>query len=92
MSAVLERSSNGRGAVSQAVMLRDALEDEIVNGVLKPGDRLDEAHLDHLFPHLGRVDRRIDESRAPRAACALLVSGRQLGWRKISSSSSSIRR
>ena len=48
MSAVLDGSSNGRGGVSQAMMLRDALEDEIVNGVLKPGDRLDEAALRSL--------------------------------------------
>jgi DNA-binding GntR family transcriptional regulator len=38
-----------KSRVSQAVKLRDVLEDEIVNGLLKPGDRLDEAALAERF-------------------------------------------
>ncbi|MCB1775666.1 MAG: GntR family transcriptional regulator, partial [Gammaproteobacteria bacterium] len=40
---------NSKGGVSQAIRLRDVLEDEIVNGELKPGDRLDEAALAERF-------------------------------------------
>jgi DNA-binding GntR family transcriptional regulator len=36
-------------SVSQAQKLRDALEEDIVNGALKPGDRLDEAALAERF-------------------------------------------
>lgn len=49
MAAVLDSKGSGRGGVSQAVKLRDALEDEIVNGVLRPGERLDEAALAERF-------------------------------------------
>jgi DNA-binding GntR family transcriptional regulator len=49
VAAVLGDKINRRGRSSQAVKLRDALEDEIVNGVLKPGDRLDEAALAERF-------------------------------------------
>jgi len=45
MSAVIENSR----PVSQAQKLRDALEEEIVNGKLRPGDRLDEAALAERF-------------------------------------------
>lgn len=45
MSAVMESPR----PVSQAQKLRDALEDQIVNGSLKPGDRLDEAALAERF-------------------------------------------
>lgn len=45
LSAVSGGRLNTKGDVSQATKLRDALEDEIVNGILKPGDRLDEAAL-----------------------------------------------
>ncbi len=49
MAAVVESKRNAKPPVSQAQKLRDALEDEIVNGVLKPGDRLDEAALADRF-------------------------------------------
>jgi DNA-binding GntR family transcriptional regulator len=45
MSAVIDNPRS----VSQAQKLRDALEEEIVNGALKPGDRLDEAALAERF-------------------------------------------
>ena len=48
MSAVPGKQ-NSKGGVSQAIRLRDVLEDEIVNGELKPGDRLDEAALAERF-------------------------------------------
>jgi len=49
VAAVFGTKSTTRGNVSQALKLRDVLEDEIVNGVLKPGDRLDEAALADRF-------------------------------------------
>jgi DNA-binding GntR family transcriptional regulator len=49
VAAVLGNKTNTKGAVSQALKLRDVLEDEIVNGLLKPGDRLDEAALAERF-------------------------------------------
>ncbi len=49
MAAVLGSKSGNRTNVSQALKLRDALEDEIVNGALKPGERLDEAALAERF-------------------------------------------
>lgn len=49
MAAVFGTKSNTKSPVSQALKLRDALEDEIVNGLLKPGDRLDEAALAERF-------------------------------------------
>lgn len=47
--SVLLGKQNSRGGVSQAIRLRDILEDEIVNGALRPGDRLDEAALAERF-------------------------------------------
>lgn len=47
--AVLGNRANMKSNVSQALKLRDVLEDDIVNGVLKPGDRLDEASLAERF-------------------------------------------
>jgi DNA-binding GntR family transcriptional regulator len=49
VAAVFGTKANPKGSVSQASKLRDALEDEIVNGVLKPGERLDEAALAERF-------------------------------------------
>lgn len=49
MAAVLGSKANTKNNVSQALKLRDALEDDIVNGILKPGDRLDEASLAERF-------------------------------------------
>jgi len=49
VAAVFGTKTNTRSAVSQALKLRDALEDEIVNGLLRPGDRLDEAALAERF-------------------------------------------
>ena len=49
MAAVFGSKADTKRNVSQAVKLRDALEDDIVNGVLKPGDRLDEAALAERF-------------------------------------------
>lgn len=49
MATVLDTKVSTRSGGSQALKLRDALEDEIVNGVLKPGDRLDEAALAERF-------------------------------------------
>ena len=49
MAAVFGTKANTKSNVSQALKLRDALEDEIVNGALKPGDRLDEATLAERF-------------------------------------------
>lgn len=49
MAAVIRSKANTKNNVSQALKLRDALEDEIVNGALKPGDRLDEASLAERF-------------------------------------------
>lgn len=49
MAAVLGSKTNQKGGVSQALKLRDALEEEIVNGALRPGDRLDEAALAERF-------------------------------------------
>ena len=49
MTAVIETKGNAKSSVSQAQKLRDALEDDIVNGELKPGDRLDEAALAERF-------------------------------------------
>jgi DNA-binding GntR family transcriptional regulator len=49
VAAVFGSKADTKRNVSQAVKLRDALEDDIVNGVLKPGDRLDEAALAERF-------------------------------------------
>ena len=49
MAAVIGTKGRAKPAVSQAQKLRDALEDDIVNGVLTPGDRLDEAALADRF-------------------------------------------
>ena len=49
VAATFETRANTRNSVSHALQLRDALEDEIVNGNLKPGDRLDEAALAERF-------------------------------------------
>jgi len=49
MAAVFGTKTMTRANASQALKLRDALEDEIVNGPLKPGDRLDEAALAERF-------------------------------------------
>lgn len=49
MAAVLGSKTSTRSNVSRALKLRDVLEDEIVNGILKPGDRLDEASLAERF-------------------------------------------
>ena len=49
VAATFETGANTKNSVSHALQLRDALEDEIVNGVLKPGDRLDEAALAERF-------------------------------------------
>ena len=57
MAAVLGSKTNTKSSVSQALKLRDALEDEIVNGILKPGDRLDEASLAERF-HVSRTPIR----------------------------------
>ena len=40
---------SNRNGGSQAAKLRDILEDDIVNGVLRPGERLDEAALAERF-------------------------------------------
>ncbi|WP_334223796.1 GntR family transcriptional regulator [Thiosocius teredinicola] len=49
MAAVLDAKTNAKNSTSQASKLRDVLEEEIVNGVVKPGDRLDEAALAERF-------------------------------------------
>ena len=49
VAAVIGTKGRARPAVSQAQKLRDALEDDIVNGALTPGDRLDEAALAERF-------------------------------------------
>lgn len=49
MAAVFGTKSTARPNASQALKLRDLLEDEIVNGQLKPGARLDEAALAERF-------------------------------------------
>jgi DNA-binding GntR family transcriptional regulator len=49
VAAVIDAKGRTKPAVSQAQKLRDALEDDIVNGVLTPGDRLDEAALADRF-------------------------------------------
>lgn len=49
VAATFEARANTKHSVSHALQLRDALEDEIVNGILKPGDRLDEAALAERF-------------------------------------------
>ena len=49
VAATGETRANTKNGVSHALQLRDALEDEIVNGILKPGDRLDEAALAGRF-------------------------------------------
>ena len=49
VAATFETRANTKSSVSHALQLRDALEDEIVNGILKPGDRLDEAALAERF-------------------------------------------
>jgi DNA-binding GntR family transcriptional regulator len=49
VATVFGTKANTKSNVSQALKLRDALEDEIVNGALKPGDRLDEATLAERF-------------------------------------------
>lgn len=45
----MSTNSTAKTGKPQALTLRDALEDEIVNGKLKPGDRLDEAALAERF-------------------------------------------
>lgn len=49
VAATGETRANTKNGGSHALQLRDALEDEIVNGILKPGDRLDEAALAERF-------------------------------------------
>ncbi len=49
MAAIFGTKVSTKNPVPQALKLRDALEDDIVNGVLKPGDRLDEAALAERF-------------------------------------------
>ncbi len=49
MVAVFDTIASAKEPVSQAMKLRDTLEEEIINGVLKPGDRLDEAVLAERF-------------------------------------------
>ena len=49
MAAVIGTKGKIKPPVPQAQKLRDALEDDIVNGVLKPGHRLDEAALAERF-------------------------------------------
>ena len=49
VATVIGTEENPKPPVSQAQKLRDALEDDIVNGILRPGDRLDEAALAERF-------------------------------------------
>jgi DNA-binding GntR family transcriptional regulator len=49
LKTVSEIAKGSRNNISQALNLRDVLEDEIVNGLLKPGDRLDETALAERF-------------------------------------------
>jgi len=49
VAAALGTKASAKSNVSQALKLRDALEDDIVNGKLKPGDRLEEAALAERF-------------------------------------------
>jgi DNA-binding GntR family transcriptional regulator len=57
VAAVLSGKAHTKSNASQALKLRDALEDEIVNGILKPGHRLDEASLAERF-HVSRTPIR----------------------------------